>query len=104
MTVIISLGGSLIVPDEIDVSFLKSLRKLILSLDEQVILVTGGGKTARKYIEAAKQFKELKHEDFDWIGIHSTRLNAQLVKIIFKDIAYEKVVKNPTSKLINIYI
>ena len=98
MTIIISLGGSLIVPDEIDVSFLKKLRSMVMKLDEQIVLVTGGGKTARRYINSAKEVRDLEHEDLDWIGIHSTRLNAQLVKIIFKDVAYENMLnKTPVN-------
>ena len=54
--VVISLGGSLIVPEEIDWEFVRDFKVLI---EEQIakgfkfILITGGGRTARKYIDAA---------------------------------------------------
>ena len=49
-TIIISLGGSLIIPDEIDINFLKDFKKLILSQIEKParnadgIASAGGGK------------------------------------------------------------
>ena len=50
-TIVISLGGSLIVPEEIDVEFLKKFRDLILAQVEKgkkFVIITGGGKTCRK--------------------------------------------------------
>ena len=99
--IIISLGGSLIVPEEIDVVFLKKLKELILRHVKQgkkFILITGGGKICRKYQKAAAEIRQLDEEDLDWLGIHSTRLNAHLIRTIFRDTAYPKVVKNPTKK------
>lgn len=37
---------------------------------------------------------DIEAEDLDWIGIHATRLNAHLVRIIFRDIAFAKVIKH----------
>ena len=51
-TIIISLGGSLIIPDDIDVDFLKDFKKLILSQVEKgkkFVIITGGGKICRNY-------------------------------------------------------
>ncbi len=100
-TYIISLGGSLIVPDKVDVNFLKRFREIILNhiKESRFIIICGGGKTARRYQEAASGVMKLGSEDLDWIGIHSTRLNAQLIKIIFKNIAHPIVIHNPTEKL-----
>jgi uridylate kinase len=99
--VIISLGGSIIVPDEVDVDFLKKFRQLIInqSKTKRFFIICGGGRTARKYAGAAKQITELKAEDLDWLGIHSTRLNAHLLRTIFRKYAYPKIVKNPTEKI-----
>jgi uridylate kinase len=101
-TIIISLGGSLIVPEEVDVEFLKKFRQLIIKhikKGKMFVIIAGGGKTARKYINAAGQITKLTSEDLDWMGIHSTRLNAQLIKIIFKEYAKINIIKNPTDKL-----
>ncbi|MBW2973453.1 UMP kinase [Candidatus Woesearchaeota archaeon] len=99
---VISLGGSIIVPDSIDISFLKEFRKLILDYTDkyQFIIATGGGKTAREYAEAADQIaKTVSKDDKDWLGIYCTRLNAHLVKTIFGEKAYAKVMKDPTKKI-----
>ena len=99
--IIVSLGGSLIVPEEIDIEFLKNFRELILKhtkLGKKFIIITGGGKTARRYQKAAAEISQLNEEDLDWIGIHSTRLNAHLLRTIFRDVAHPVIVKNPTKK------
>ncbi len=102
-TIVISVGGSLIVPgDQIDTHFLSSLRDLIeteTANGRRFILITGGGRTARKYAEAAKEIAPLEPEDLDWLGIHATRLNAHLVRTIFRDLAHPVIVTNPDDVL-----
>ncbi len=99
--VILSLGGSLIVPEDVDVEFLKSFKTLILSQlkNHRFVLITGGGKTCRKYNDAAMQITKLENVDLDWMGISATRLNAQLVKSIFKGYVHDEVISNPTLKI-----
>lgn len=99
--IIISLGGSLIVPDAVDVGFLIEFKKLILKHinKKRFFIICGGGKTARNYASAAKQISVLSSDDLDWLGIHSTRLNAHLLRTIFRDYAYPKIIKNPTEKI-----
>lgn len=100
--VVVSVGGSLIVPDGISTEFLSSLRAFVLARIEQgysFAIIAGGGRTARRYQEAVRSVVEIGAEDIDWIGIHATRLNAQLLKIVFKDIASVRVVKDPTETL-----
>lgn len=96
---IISLGGSLIVPEEIDSAYLKEFKKTI---EEEVgkgwkfVIITGGGKIARKYIEATGSANgNVTDEDKDWLGIHATRLNAHLMRTIFRDIAHPRINTNP---------
>lgn len=100
--VVVSVGGSLIVPGEIDTDFLKSFRALILDQIGRGIsffVITGGGKTARRYQEAVHAVRgDLHPEDLDWLGIHSTRLNAHLMRALFMDEAQARIVKNPTRR------
>ena len=97
--VIISLGGSLIVPKTgIDAAFLKRFRAFIakrVAKGERFVLICGGGSTARAYQKAARAVGHLSREDVDWIGIHSTRLNAHLLRTVFRKLAHATVVKNP---------
>ncbi len=97
--IIISVGGSMIVPGEIDTAFLSSFKQLIESEIDQngrsFVVIAGGGKTARKYQEAAKIVSDLNSEDLDWLGLHATRLNGHLLRAIFRDHAHPVMVTNP---------
>lgn len=99
-TLVLSVGGSLVIPNGgPNVDFLQRLKKFVdaqLKQGRKLVLVVGGGKTARHYIEAAKQIGDLNTEDLDWIGIHSTRLNGHLLRTIFRKVAHPVVIKNPT--------
>lgn len=81
--VVMSVGGSLINPGEIQIEFLKKLKKLIQKSQYKFIIICGGGKPAREYINATKEF-EVSNEGRDWIGIAATLLNAELLRHIFK--------------------
>jgi uridylate kinase len=98
-TIVMSVGGSLIVPDNIDTLFLTSLKNLvedqIATHGRRFIIIAGGGKTARRYQDAAGAVSNLDPEDLDWMGIHATRLNGHLLRTIFRDIAHPVMVTNP---------
>lgn len=96
-TIIISLGGSLIVPEEIDINFLKDFKALVLShviQGKKFVIITGGGKTCRKYQNAAKELASPTDEDLDWIGIASLKLNAELLRVVFGEYVHGRVVSN----------
>jgi uridylate kinase len=97
-TIVISLGGSIIIPNKIQVAFLKKFKGLVLRFLKRgykFIIVTGGGQICRDYQKAASKISELNDEDKDWLGIHATRLNAHLLRTIFKKQAYPVVLDNP---------
>lgn len=102
-TVVMSVGGSLIVPDEIDTDFLQQLHKLIrketTEPGRRFIIIAGGGRTARQYQEAARDVTDVTNEDLDWMGLHATRLNGQLLRTIFRDIAHPAIITNPDDVL-----
>lgn len=96
-TIVISLGGLLIAPDDIDIDFLRDFKSLILShiaQGKKFVIITGGGKIARRYQTAAKRLADVSNEDLDWIGIASLKLNAELLRVIFADCARDKVISN----------
>jgi len=85
MKFVISLGGSVIIPDEIDVAYLKKFKNMIqefVSKGHQFVILCGGGSIARKYQKAAKSLG-VKDVDLDWIGISTTKTNAELVRSLF---------------------
>lgn len=100
--IVISLGGSLVIPNGgADIKFLTNFnnfirQKLAKNKNSQFFLVVGGGATARHYRDAARDVvgRELTDEDLDWLGIHATRLNAHLIRTIFRDIAHPYIIKH----------
>jgi len=100
-SIILSLGGSLIVPDEIDTSFLKKFHSMVLRHIKRyrLIIVCGGGRTARKYQEAARSIPGVSKDDLDWTGIAATKVNSWLVKSMFGNIADPTIISDPTKKI-----
>lgn len=100
-TIIISLGGSLVVPDDIDVNYLRNFRKLILKhlKTKKFFLIVGGGKICRRYQNALRELTDLPERDIDWIGIHSTKFNAELVKYVFSKYSHPDVIADPSKKI-----
>lgn len=97
-TIVMSVGGSLIVPDQIDTAFLKNLKAFIdgeTAAGRRFIIIAGGGRTARRYQDAAGDVAELTSDDLDWMGIHATRLNGHLLRTIFRDTAHREMLTNP---------
>jgi uridylate kinase len=97
--IVMSIGGSLIVPTGgIDTKFLSELNafireQLAKNPNRQFFLVAGGGSTARHYQVATKEIiGEIAPEDIDWLAIHATRLNAHLLRTIFRDLAHPTII------------
>ncbi len=88
--VIISLGGSLIIPDKIDIKFLKDFKKVLLKNTRKYkfVVVCGGGKTAREYIQGLENLEKNKEYLQGLIGIATTRLNARFMTYFFEKEAY----------------
>jgi len=101
--IILSVGGSLVVPKEgIDTKFLKNLKKLLkkhVDHGQRFVIVVGGGRTARQYQAAAKDVGPLTRDDLDWLGIHSTRLNGHLLRTVLREMAHPIMIKDPTRSL-----
>lgn len=87
--IVVALGGSIVFSDKIDWGFLREFRKFLIPLlrKKKFILIIGGGRLARFFQEAAHKVKKINNEDKDWLGIHATRLNAHLLRTVFRDVA-----------------
>lgn len=117
-TKVLSVGGSIIAPNEPDQKFVAEFAAMITDYlsstkDTRLILVAGGGGPARAYQNAyrgiastfsdnAKKMAGYANADeennaCDWIGIMATRLNAQLVKTVFGPLCEQPVVTDPTA-------
>ena len=82
--IVLSLGGSLIIPDEVDVNFLKKFKRIIKKKTNRYkfIIVCGGGIIARKYIRGLRKEGISEHLQ-GLIGIASTRTNARFMNYFF---------------------
>lgn len=95
--IMLSLGGSVIHPDTgIDIKFLKGFNELIrkeVALGRRFFIMVGSGYIGREYQYAARLIHgEVATEDLNWLGIHGTELNAHLVRTVFSDLAYPKLI------------
>ncbi len=98
--IVLSLGGSIVAPDGVDVAFLKRLRTLLLKQkDKQFYIIVGGGKTCRNYQSAARKIGRVALTDLDWIGISASRLNAELVRSILAPKTPEQIFLEPQEAL-----
>ena len=84
---VLSLGGSRIVPGKVDVKFLREFRKIILSRrEDKFVVVTGGGNTARVYMDALKKLGRNKYLSSKE-GISITRHHAEFMMKYFGKVA-----------------
>lgn len=98
--IIISLGGSMVVPEMPDPTFIINFRKIILDIvkdyNKRFFIIVGGGKVCRIYQAALSQTIDASTEELDWMGIYATHLNAQLVRLSFGDNAPKEIVTDPS--------
>ena len=82
--IVLSLGGSLIIPDDVNYKFLEKLKKVILKNKKthKFLIVCGGGSIARKYIAALKK-AGLNEKFQSFSGISATRMNARFMNYFF---------------------
>ncbi len=78
--VVISIGGSVLIPDDNDFEYLSGLAELLVSLSRKVKLyvVVGGGRISRYYIKLGRKFG-VDERILDEMGVGVTRLNAKLL-------------------------
>lgn len=82
--IVISLGGSLIIPEEVDINFLKKFKEVIEKNTGKYrfVIVCGGGSTARKYIQGLREANKSEYLQSN-MGISTTRTNARFMTYLF---------------------
>ncbi|MFW3146274.1 MAG: UMP kinase [Thermoplasmatota archaeon] len=87
----LSLGGSILLKDDSDPDFIRGFIALIreLSGNNKFIIVTGGGRTARDFINIGRELGT-DEAALDSLGIEATRLNSWLVLGAMGDAAYPR--------------
>ena len=100
-SIVVALGGSVILSDDIAISYFENLVILLKDLSKKykIYLVIGGGKTARTYIKLGRDMN-LNEETLDQIGIEITRLNAKMIANIL-DIS-NKYIPQTTDEAMNV--
>ena len=94
---VIALGGSVVMPKDININFLNKLHFFIKERIKdgfRFVIIIGGGGIARMYQNAYSKISDVGSEDKDWIGIYATRLNAHLVRTLFKEEAHPIALDN----------
>lgn len=94
--VVVSLGGSVLIPDENDIGFLKGIASLLsrLCTEQEIIAVCGGGRIARYYITTGREFGA-QEQELDQMGIDITRLNARLLQMAMGERAVRGIPESP---------
>ena len=99
-TIVISLGGSVLVPDIGNNNIIK-YRDLLKTLTDtcKIFVVVGGGGEARRYIEAAR-ILDIDEGTADEIGILVTRMNARLLMLALGKESYPDIPESYNDALI----
>lgn len=84
-SIVIAMGGSVLLSEDADESFYYKLEKLISKTQKKykIYVVVGGGKTARFYIKLGRKLG-FAEEELDRIGISITRINAKFLTDVLK--------------------
>ena len=97
-TFVLSVGGSTIVPGGVpNVAFLKAFRQLVLrrtKAGDRFVIVCGGGGTCRTYNDGLRQITKPTSDELDWLGIYTTHLNANLVRLILGRVAHPELIND----------
>jgi len=96
MRIVLSVGGSIIIPNNMNLKFLKKFKKLLKKFVKKgwkIGIVCGGGATARKYVRSGVKMDNKKK---DILGIMATRINAKLMTYHLGELARKEVFENTT--------
>lgn len=82
--IVLSLGGSLIIPEDLNLKYLKKFKQVLKKNTKKYkfIIVCGGGSIARRYISGLKKLG-INEKLQSYAGISATRMNARTMNYIF---------------------
>ncbi|NYZ80075.1 UMP kinase [Candidatus Micrarchaeota archaeon] len=83
MKIVISLGGSLVYKDGIDLKYLRRFDDFVSKIKHPVAVSVGGGKIAREYVEKGRALGANNFE-LDEISIQLVKANSRLVSSALK--------------------
>jgi uridylate kinase len=88
--IVLSIGGSVVLSEELNVSFFKELANLLKKIGEKnkLFIIVGGGLVARRYIKLGRELG-FNEEQLDLVGIDVTRINARFLKNTLGDLNVE---------------
>ncbi len=91
-TVVISVGGSILIPDQNDSVYIGKLANMLkeASKTARICVVVGGGKIARYYTTTGRELGG-NEDQLDLLGIGCTRLNAGLLALALGDISSTEI-------------
>lgn len=82
--IVISLGGSIISDDPIDIKFIREFSNAVRDLKaDRIGIVVGGGVIARSYISALRK-EGVDEYHLDRVGMLATRINAKAVSTLIE--------------------
>ncbi|MFA6710702.1 MAG: UMP kinase [Candidatus Methanomethylophilaceae archaeon] len=90
--VVVSIGGSVLIPEEDDSEYIEKLAETLKKVvnDVQLVIVCGGGKISRYYSETGRRLGGNTYQ-LDELGIAITRVNAGLLSIALGDLKIDSV-------------
>lgn len=87
---VLKLTGKVFDDHDVLVRHVENIRKLLLN-GYSLVVVTGGGNIARRYIETAKELGVRNNYWLDLLGINASRLNSLLLISALADYSYPVV-------------
>ena len=90
MIVTLKISGKFFDDENVNLDIIKRTVLNLLNNGHKIAIVTGGGGTARKYINIGRR-AGIREAHLDLLGIWASRLNAYLVAFYLGDLAYSKV-------------
>lgn len=90
--VVVSIGGSVLIPEKDDAKYIKTLADMLREVSKEVelMVICGGGKVSRYYSATGRELGGTTYQ-LDEMGIAVTRINAKLLSIALGDAGFDTI-------------